>query len=213
MRSIESVMRQRSGRKQIQGVNMAWRYETDKWPFVPTKNFTKVEGTRQVRVIVMHSMEAPEKGDTAEKIAEHFATTKKQKSAHICVDNNSIVQCVLDNNVAWAAPGANRDGIQIEMAGYAKQTEEEWKDQYSTLVLENAAEAAAQYCLKYSIPIQRLTDKQLKDKTTRGFASHAQVSEVFKLSDHTDPGKGFPWKYFLERVAVKYEQRKKKLDA
>lgn len=66
-------------------------------------------------------MEAPEKGDTAENIANYFHTTVKQASAHICVDNNSIVQCVLDNDIAWAAPGANSDGIHIEMAGYAKQ--------------------------------------------------------------------------------------------
>lgn len=184
------------------------QFETDKWPFVPAKNFTKVTKKRGVRVIVMHSMEAPEKGDTAEKIAEYFRTTTKQASAHICVDNNSIVQCVLDNDIAWAAPGANSDGIQIEMAGYAKQTEADWLDPYSTLVLENAANAAAQYCLKYDIPMVRLTNKELAGKLARGIVSHSQVSEVFKKSDHTDPGKGFPWDYFLGRVQFYFDKRK-----
>ncbi|WP_177166080.1 N-acetylmuramoyl-L-alanine amidase [Nitrosomonas ureae] len=190
---------------------MDWKFETDKWPFVPTKNFNKIDSIRSVRVIVIHSMEADEKGDTAEKIAKHFATTKKKKSAHICIDNNSIVQCVLDNNVAWAAPGANHDGIQIELAGYAAQKQPEWLDQYSTLVLENAAEVIAQYCLKYSIPIRQLTIEQLKDKKSKGIVSHSQVSEAFKMSSHTDPGEGFPWQYFLDRVSVRYELRKKKL--
>jgi N-acetyl-anhydromuramyl-L-alanine amidase AmpD len=27
-----------------------------------------------------------------------------------------------------------------------------------------------------------------------------QVSDVFKLSTHTDPGNGFPWDHFLARV-------------
>lgn len=190
---------------------MDWQYETDKWPFIPTKNFKKTNDTRHVRLLVIHSMEAQEKGDTAEEIAKYFAKTTKEKSAHICVDNNSIVQCVLDNNVAWAAPGANHDGIQIELAGYAKQDPSEWLDSYSTLVIENAAEVCAQYCLKYSIPIRQLTTTQLKDKKSKGIISHAQASQAFKLSDHTDPGNGFPWGHFLERTFVRHEQRKAKL--
>ncbi len=181
-------------------------YETDRWPFVLAKNFTKVPSRRGVRLIVMHSMEAPEKGDTAENVAEYFRTTTKQASAHICVDNNSIVQCVLDNDIAWAAPGANSDGIQIEMAGYARQSEADWLDPYSTLVLENAAKASAQYCRKYEIPVVRLSNKDLAGKLAKGFVSHSQASEVFKKSDHTDPGNGFPWDYFLARVKHHFQQ-------
>lgn len=167
-------------------------HETDKWPFVKTRYFTKSSTRRDVRVIVVHSIEAPEKGDTAEQTAKYFQNPKKKVSAHICVDNNSIVQCVLDNDVAYAAPGANHDGIQIEMAGFARQSEADWLDPYSTLVIENAANAAAQYCLKYTIPVRRLTNAKLGDGKTKGIVSHSQVSEVFKKSTHTDPGKGFP---------------------
>ncbi|MCY1535779.1 hypothetical protein D9M68_711990 [compost metagenome] len=111
--------------------------------------------------------------------------------------------------MAWAAPGANSDGIHLELAGYAKQDKNEWLDAYSVLVLENAANAAAQYCLKYSIPVRRLTNAQLKDKSNRGIVSHAQVTEVFKKGSHTDPGKGFPWDHFLARVQEKFDHRKK----
>lgn len=187
---------------------MDWKFETDKWPFLIAKYFTKNKGLREVRVVVIHSMESLEKGDTAESTAHHFQTTEKKKSAHICVDNNSIVQCVLDNDIAYAAPGANHDGIQIELAGYAKQTEADWLDPYSSLVLDKAANATAQYCLKYSIPIQRLSNAKLKDGKTKGIVSHAQVSKVFELSTHTDPGEGFPWVLFLDRVKSHYDQRK-----
>jgi N-acetyl-anhydromuramyl-L-alanine amidase AmpD len=186
-------------------------FETDKWPYVPAKHLTKNQGKRNVRLIVIHSMEAPEKGDTAESVAKYFKTTNREASAHICVDNNSIVQCVLDNNIAWAAPGANSDGIHIEMAGYADQETAEWLDPYSTLVLENAANAAAQYCLKYKIPPIHLTDAELGDKKTKGIVSHAQVTTVFKKGTHTDPGKNFPWAYFIGRVEVHLEKRKKNI--
>lgn len=187
---------------------MEHQFETDKWPFVKAKHFTKVANKRGIRLIVIHSMEAPEKGATAENVAKYFHNTVRQASAHICVDSDSIIQCVLDNDVAWAAPGANKDGIHIEMAGFAKQTKAEWLDPYSTLVLENAADAAAQYCLKYEIPPVRLSNTQLEDKVSKGIVSHSQVTEVFKLGDHTDPGKNFPWEYFTDRIQANLVKRK-----
>jgi hypothetical protein len=117
----------------------------------------------------------------------------------------------MDNDVAFAAPGANHDGIQLELAGFAKQTPAEWLDPFGILLLNNAANAAAQYCLKYDIPVRRLSNAQLADGTTKGIVSHSQVSEVFKKSDHTDPGKGFPWDHFLERVETHRAARLKKL--
>ena len=180
---------------------MPFEFETEEWPFVRAKSCHEVEGIRAVRLIVMHSMEAPEKGDTAEEIAKFFQNPPRPASAHVCVDNNSIVRCVPDNYIAGGAPGANPDGIHIELAGYAKQTEAEWLDDYGRQLLDNAANAAAQFCLKYDIPVRHLTNDQLADGQSKGFVSHAQVSEVFKRSDHWDPGPGFPWKFFLDSVA------------
>lgn len=184
--------------------------ETDTWPFVRAKHFRAVPGRRTVRVIVLHSMEAAEKGNTAENVARYFQHTDRPASAHVCLDNNSIVQCVLDNDVAFAAPGANADGIHIEMAGYARQTTDDWLDEYSRAVIENAANVAAQYCLKYNIPVRVLSDSELK-AGWRGIVSHAQVSAVYKRSTHTDPGAGFPWHLFIDRVLSHYARRKAQL--
>lgn len=179
---------------------MPLEFETDNFPFVKAKHFIKIAGKRHVRLIVIHSMEAFERDDTAENVAKFFQNPPKPASAHLCIDNNSIVQCVLDNNQAAAAPGANQDGIHLELAGFAKQTRDEWLDDYGKQLLDNAANAAGQYCLKYDIPVKRLTNEELGDRETKGFVSHAQVSEVFKKTDHTDPGDGFPWDVFLEQV-------------
>jgi hypothetical protein len=54
--------------------------------------------------------------------------------------------------------------------------------------------------LKYDIPVRHLTNDELADGQSKGFVSHAQVSEVYKQSNHWDPGPGFPWKLFLEKV-------------
>lgn len=177
--------------------------ETDKWLYIPAKWFRKYEGKRPVRLIVIHTMEAPEKEQTAENVANYFKNGSAKASAHLCIDSNSIVQCVLDNNIAFAAPGVNKDGIHLEFAGYAKQTEEDWKDPYSFSMLENGANAAAQYCLKYDIPVKHLTNAELK-AGEKGIIGHYQASEVYPPNaGHHDPGSAFPWTYFMGRVEVK----------
>jgi N-acetyl-anhydromuramyl-L-alanine amidase AmpD len=186
------------------------RYDTDNWPYIPAKHFTSLKGKppREVRLLVLHDMEYTEKLTAAEDVARYFAITDTKASAHICVDADSIVQCVKDRDVAWAAPGANNDGIQIELAGYARQTAKEWADPYSVMVLERAAKAVAQYCRKYNIPVRRLSNGELQ-AGERGIVSHSQVSEVYHKSDHTDPGPGFPWLWFLSRTSAYREQIRK----
>jgi len=131
-------------------------------------------------------------------------------SAHLCVDSDSIVQCVFDNNIAAAAPGVNGDGIHIEQAGYAKQTKAEWMDPYGILMINLSANAAAQYCLKYNVPVKHLSNTELK-AGEKGIIGHAQATATYKPNaGHTDPGTGFPWEYFMERVKFHYDERVKK---
>lgn len=189
--------------------------ETDNWPFVQARWFTKTpDGTRRkVRVIVIHVMEYPEKGTAAEEIARDFATRPptNKGSAHLCIDSNSIVQCVRDNDIAYAAPGCNSDGIQIELAGYGRQTRDQWLDDYGMQLLALGAEATAQYCLKYDhIPPKHLTNDELRSGDA-GVIGHHQASEVYKKSDHTDPGPHFPWDVFMGMVDERFEARKKRL--
>ncbi|MBT2541392.1 N-acetylmuramoyl-L-alanine amidase [Streptomyces sp. ISL-44] len=152
-------------------------------------------------MVVIHDMEAPEGPKTAENVANWFATmsASSKASAHVCVDNDSAVRCVADGDRAWHAPGANSDGLGIELAGYARQSREEWLDQYSKGVLEQAARVVAGWCQKHNIPAVKLTAAELK-AGKRGICGHRDVSAAYGQTDHTDPGPNFPWDYFLARV-------------
>lgn len=180
--------------------------DTPAWPFVPAKWYKEIPGAyRKVRLVVIHDMEYPEKMTAAEEVAKYFQNpldASKQPvkaSAHICVDADSIVQCVKDRNVAYAAPGANSDGIQIECAGYGRQTRVEWLDKYSTQLLLKAAEATALYLRKFYLPTQLLTAAQVRAGSP-GITGHMMVSQAYGESDHTDPGPNFPWDIFMNFV-------------
>ncbi|MER6942476.1 peptidoglycan-binding domain-containing protein [Nonomuraea sp. NPDC000554] len=152
-----------------------------------------------IRLVVIHSMEWAEKPTTAEDCARMFATMGRQASAHVCVDNDSVVRCVADKDTAWAAPGANADGLQMELAGFARQTRGDWLDAYSKAMLKQAAAVAAGWARLYKIPVRKLSQAQLR-AGLKGFTTHADVSDVYKRSDHHDPGAGFPWDVFLDLV-------------
>lgn len=150
-----------------------------------------------IDIIGVHTMEAPEGAQTAENVANYFKTVKA--SSHWCVDNNSRVRVVNDEDTAWTLPGANTRSLNIELAGYAKQSPNDWADAYSVSMLEIAALCCAEWCKKYGIPVRRLSLAQIRNGE-KGFAGHVDVNFVYRKSTHWDPGPGFPWTYFLSRV-------------
>lgn len=157
-----------------------------------------------ISLIAIHTMEAPEAAQTAENVANYFK--RVDASAHWCVDNDSRVRVVKDEDTAWTLPGANSRSLNIEIAGYAKQDADDWADEYSIDALEIAAVCAAEWCDKYQIPIRKLTDDQIRSGA-KGFVGHVDTNRVYKQSSHWDPGPGFPWAYFLGRVSHYVEKR------
>lgn len=150
-----------------------------------------------ITLIGIHTMEAPESPTTAEAVANYFKTV--DASAHWCVDNNSRVRVVNDEDGAWAMPPTNYYSLNVEMAGYAGQSAAQWGDPYSSDTLEIVSLCVAEWCHKYSIPVRHLSDSQIAARE-KGIAGHVDVNRVFHASDHTDPGSNFPWTYFLGRV-------------
>jgi N-acetyl-anhydromuramyl-L-alanine amidase AmpD len=166
--------------------------------FIQAKNYTPANRDN-VRLVVVHSMESPEKPGTALAVAKWFAgPSAPQASAHLCVDATDVIECVRQQDVAWAAPGANRDGYHVELAGRAAQTRDEWLDDLSGKTLYNASSAIALVCQAWEIPIRKLTLAEVKDGKTKGFCGHHDVSLAFGKSNHTDPGVSFPWDAFLD---------------
>jgi N-acetyl-anhydromuramyl-L-alanine amidase AmpD len=168
------------------------------YPFVPSPHVTRTGG-RTIDLIVLHTMEADELRGAALRCARWFQNPRSRVSAHYSVDAEGVIQCVRDEDVAWHAPGANHDGLGIELAGRASQSRREWADGYSTAVLENAAALAGGLCRAHRIPAVWLWPPDLR-AGRRGVTSHAAVSEAFGRSTHTDPGRGFPIERYLVLV-------------
>lgn len=168
--------------------------------FVQAKHYTKGPRTKgPVTLVVVHSMEAPEKGETAENVAAYFKRGERVASAHFNVDSNSIVQSVRERDIAYHAKSVNHNGIGIEHAGYARQTRNEWLDAYSTAMLRLSAKLTAELCKRYGLPVCFVDASGLK-RGEKGVTTHVQASKAFNPGGHHDPGAGFPMDLYLKWV-------------
>lgn len=146
--------------------------------------------------IVMHDEEAK----TAAAAASWFANPKSAGSAHICTDDNVCYRTLDNDETPWAAPGANTKGFHIEQAGYAAWSAVIWKSHMKAL--NRAAFKAAYHCHLFNIPPRFLWAADLK-AGKKGITTHAECTKAFGGS-HTDPGKGWPRRLFLQRVRYYY---------
>lgn len=179
-------------------------------PYVEARFFSRQ--VRRPRMITVHSMEAAEASTTAERCATYLANLppdlpkKDWKSAHYCIDSANVIQGVPDHLVAYHAPGVNEIAIGLEHAGYARQTREEWLDDFGERMLRLSVQLSARLCRVWKIQPVFIAAADLPafvaDEHATGFTTHAAVSQAFHRSTHMDPGPGFPMDWYLERVAA-----------
>jgi len=185
------------------------------FPFVQAKHF-KVANRIAIDLVVIHAMEYPERAKSAEWCAGFFRNPMGRDkngmpvpvvaSAHYSVDASEIWQSVLEKDIAQHAGLVNGYSIGIEHAGYSGQSAAEWRDAYSTAMLERSAALVADICRRYSIPVRRLTGEDIRRGERRGICGHVDVTHGLYAGDgHWDPGPAFPWAWYLDLVRSHFD--------
>jgi hypothetical protein len=165
------------------------------------RNFTMANRAK-VDNVVIHTIEIAEASTSADRTAAWGAGPQApQASWHYAFDDDSTILCVPEEHVAWAAPGLNRQGIQFEHAGYARQTTAQWEDPFSRRMLQRSAKMCAAVCKRWDIPIVFIDAAGLL-RGERGITTHYQVTlgPGKGLTTHGDPGRYFPMSSYLSMV-------------
>jgi N-acetyl-anhydromuramyl-L-alanine amidase AmpD len=159
-------------------------------------------GTDGIRWLVIHTSEGGEGLTSAESLAAFIQTPRTSTnlaSYHYIFDTDRIIPIVPDAWIAYAAGGGNAQGLHACYPGKAGQTPEQWADSVSSAQHEQAAQWLADKADEYDIPLVKLGADDLR-AGKRGVCGHHDVSLAFKKSDHTDPGKAYPWGSMLARA-------------
>lgn len=86
---------------------------------IPARSFTAGRPA-QVRLVVLHTTENDLRSGVARAVASWFGgPDAPQASSHYVVDADETILCVLEQDQAWGAPGANGDGIHVEICARA----------------------------------------------------------------------------------------------
>jgi hypothetical protein len=148
-------------------------------------------------------MEASENSQRAESTAAYFAdpADNRQVSSRYCADNDSVVQCVDLDDVAWTVgnrPG-NYRGINWELSGFAQQSRDQWLDSFGRAMLAKAAPLMKSDSGRFNIPVRRCSVADLQARKA-GYTTHNDLRLAFGVTTHTDPGPNFPFDYLFKLI-------------
>lgn len=154
-----------------------------------------------IRYAVIHATE----GGSAAGVAEYFSTltVPHYASTQLVVDDKACYRCLPDDVVPYGAPPLNSNGVHVEQCGYSEWSRKEWLAHKATI--EQAAYHVAKWCHRYDIPVKWRTRIGLA-LGRHGITSHNAVSRAFHISDHTDPGRRYPRRYFMRCVRYYYSR-------
>ena len=171
---------------------------------IQSTNYRKANRS-SVKWIVLHSTESAT--NAAKAVASWFGSgaNAPMASCHYVVDTTSAYSCVDEADVSFCAPGANREGIQVELCGHAMKTN--WLEKCGS-TLERAAEIVARACRRWDVPVREVKAAEMM-RGERGICTHAEVTKGVGTgrTTHVDPGgpngENWPMDEFLALVRNK----------
>lgn len=165
-------------------------------PFVQGRNsYTDSDGTKHGIAIHNTSNDA-----TAEQEASYATRRTDGISAHLYVDNNSIVQSLDTSRRAGHAGSnnGNQNAVAVEITGVNGWTRQQWLDR---VVWDKLGAALAQVVRKYGIAVRRASVAEMKSNPrVKAFYGHDDMRRAWGGTTHTDPGPNFPWDRLFQAV-------------
>lgn len=152
----------------------------------------------QPTLIVIHSLEAPARRGLAYDLATGWLQNAGV-SPHAITDPGETVDTCSESLVGWHCGNGNRVGIGLEVTGYAAWSFDQWTSGDAFAAVRLDAKRAAEAAKRHGIPIRWLSLSQIRNGE-RGFCTHADISATLGGTNHTDPGRGFPYAIFMQMV-------------
>lgn len=175
------------------------------WPVHPERTRARRPDEGPPHVLVVHTSEqSSNAAGTAVALARFIGAPATRDSAgkvtnrasyHWCVDSVQVCRLVSSDGIAYHAP-PNWRGESVCLTGRAGR---DWTALENATQLDLAAQLIAWRLSVRGWPARLLTVDQVRAGAT-GLCGHDTISAAFAQTDHTDPGRGFPWRWLIDRV-------------
>lgn len=154
------------------------------------------QGTRsRIRRVIIHTIE----GSAAGALSWFDSPANPSGTgAHLVISRERAFQTAELETLLYHCRNANQDGVGIEHEGRAAMTKAQWLKRENRRLLRMSANRTAWICWKYGLGEPRLG---------RNVFGHLHVPGN---PDRTDPGKGWPWTFYMWLCRRAYRNLKKK---
>jgi N-acetyl-anhydromuramyl-L-alanine amidase AmpD len=143
--------------------------------------------------VVIHDIEGG-----ADGAFNYFSTSSPQGvGAHVIVGQKRVVQAADLDQICYHAINANSTKIGIEHEGYASYSKAVWLKSANRHLLRSSANRTAWICWHYKLGTP---------KHGRNVFGHYEIPG----NDHVDPGKGWPWTFYMWLCVRAYKNLVKK---
>lgn len=155
---------------------------------------------RSIKWLVIHTFESPRESGVAAlraRVAWQEADASGSYHKLYAADGTSCRTNDIDY-ISWSAmPTGNRYGVHYSTLAYASDSRATWLA-YGAQLHAMAKDVAYEARL-LGIPLIKIDGGQVR-AGARGICGHGDISVAFRESDHTDPGRNFPWDVFMQLV-------------
>ncbi|QMV84736.1 N-acetylmuramoyl-L-alanine amidase [Corynebacterium hindlerae] len=167
--------------------------------------------TRPIMGICIHTTESAD-GARAIDVARWQASSRTGSYHRLVDTHGDLVICNTDDWTTWSVGNVGNDILlHLSFVARAAWTRDQWLAQDHMLTL--GAVQVATWAKAHDIPLEKIGPNDLLQKK-RGVCGHVDC-QVWGGTDHTDPGRSFPWDVLLDkarRILSPPEHKELKMD-
>lgn len=152
-----------------------------------------------IQAVFIHTTENSA-ATSAENVAQYQLNTRSG-SYHYIADRTKLVLCNTDDWLTWSVGNRGNDvGLHISIVGRAAWSRDQWlSEEQAHGTLSRVAWQIARWCKAYNLPVAYVPGLALR-RGDKGISTHDAARIAWGVTDHTDPGPGFPMDVMLTLV-------------
>lgn len=154
--------------------------------------------TSYLQAVFIHTTESP-LGTPCENVANYQLRARNGSYHYLADQSGRLLRENTDDWIAWGTGNRGNDiGLHLSFVTYASSSRATWLSNLK--MLDAAAWQVARWCKAYNIPPRAISPTDLRNGV-KGISTHDGARLAWGVTDHTDPGPGFPMDVFCDLVS------------